>query len=375
MFVVFLALLLAWHALAFIDDYDMLYGELQHRFSGKERTYYVAIDEVLWDYAPDAWDQVHDTPLDVSPSKEWTTSSSTSIGRKYYKAQYRQYLDASYTQLTPVPAWQGGMGPILRGEVGDTLVIHVWNRAQHNFSMHPHASRGVFYDFDMEGAVYKGSDAHGAIEPNARYTYRWQLHPRAGPGPADGRSLVWGYHSHVTEFDIYAGLYGAILVYRPGSMDSEGMENQQEIVTTVFASDENLSPYLSKTMEDDDGVAGHLDVAAIERMDGDPTPFYLSNVKQMVNGLMMARPRSLVLRQGQSVDWHVLAWGSFIDIVDVAWENGVVEHNGRVVQHLSLLPAIFRTVTITPDQAGFWKFGALGQPAGDQGMLWLYQVV
>jgi hypothetical protein len=65
---------------------------------------------------------------------------STSIGTQYYKAQYREYTDATYTTLQTVPSWQGGMGPILRAEVGDTLVVHVWNRATYNYTMHPHVS-------------------------------------------------------------------------------------------------------------------------------------------------------------------------------------------------------------------------------------------
>lgn len=53
--------------------------------------------------------------------------------------------------------------------------------------------------------------------------------PRAGPGPTDENSVVWGYHSHISEGDIYAGLYGAIVVYRSGTLSDE------EVVTCLFS--------------------------------------------------------------------------------------------------------------------------------------------
>ncbi|ORX45533.1 Cupredoxin [Hesseltinella vesiculosa] len=355
-----------------IDEFSDLYAELEQPLAGKERIYHVAIDQVIWDFVPDHWDYIQDTALETSSSKEWTVSckSSTAVGSRYYKAQYREYTDDSYTELSHIPSWQGGMGPILRGEVGDTLVVHVWNRAQHNFSMHPH---GVFYEFEMEGAVYKNTDSKAFIAPGQRYTYRWTLHPRAGPGPTDGASLVWGYHSHVHESDIYAGLYGAILVYRQGHLsDSVRQSQRQEIVTTVFASDENASPFLEQTLDD---LAPQLDHQALQHMTGDPTPFFLSNIKQMINGRMLYEPRMLTFHQGEPVDWHILAWGSFIDLLEISWESGQVLYNDQQVGHLTLFPASFRTVTFTPDQPGYFTFGALNQPAAQQGMVWRCQVL
>lgn len=61
----------------------------------------------------------------------------------------------------------------------------------------------MFYDFDMEGAVYKGAAEKSFVRPGERFVYTWQVAPRAGPGPADPDSIVWGYHSHVTENDVY----------------------------------------------------------------------------------------------------------------------------------------------------------------------------
>ncbi|CAO3612187.1 unnamed protein product [Cunninghamella echinulata] len=293
-------------------------------------------------------------------------STKTTIGTKYYKVQYREYTDSTYSTLKKVNSWQGGMGPILRGQVGDTLKVHVWNKASYNYSMHPH---GVFYEFDMEGAVYKGTSKEAYILPGKRYTYTWQIRPRAGPGPTDGDSLVWGYHSHVTEFDIYAGLYGAIIVYRKGKYSQS--DNNNEIITTVFASDENLSPYLQKTMT---FIRPDLDKQQIEKMKGDITPFYLSNIKHMINGFMHHHPSSLTFYKHQPITWHVIAWGSFLDIHDLRWQGGKIYRFNRTISQLRLLPASFHTLTFIPDQQGTWQFGFLNGEQGVYGMIWQFNV-
>ena len=46
------------------------------------------------------------------------------------------------------PAHQGILGPVLRGEVGDRIIVHFKNKASRNYTMHPH---GVQYEKDSEG--------------------------------------------------------------------------------------------------------------------------------------------------------------------------------------------------------------------------------
>ncbi|MDR0051907.1 multicopper oxidase domain-containing protein, partial [Acinetobacter baumannii] len=48
----------------------------------------------------------------------------------------------------PKPEWLGFLGPILRAEVGDVMVVHMKNFASRPYSLHPH---GVFYKKDSEG--------------------------------------------------------------------------------------------------------------------------------------------------------------------------------------------------------------------------------
>lgn len=70
------------------------------------------------------------------------------IGSIYKKSVYKQYQDSTYMSEVLKPAWLGFLGPILRAEVGDTIVVHLKNFAKRPFTIHPH---GVFYEKDSEG--------------------------------------------------------------------------------------------------------------------------------------------------------------------------------------------------------------------------------
>lgn len=49
------------------------------------------------------------------------------------------------------PIWLGFLGPIIRAEIHDTVVVQFWNNATgNNFTLHPH---GVRYDKNSEGTT------------------------------------------------------------------------------------------------------------------------------------------------------------------------------------------------------------------------------
>src|SRR6185437_15693571 len=90
--------------------------------------YYIAADEVLWDYAP----SYPNNPITgVSFTKEesvFLRHAGDRIGRKYLKAVYREYTGASFTTLKPRgpgEASLGILGPIIHAEVGDTITARL----------------------------------------------------------------------------------------------------------------------------------------------------------------------------------------------------------------------------------------------------------
>jgi hypothetical protein len=67
--------------------------------SGRESLYYIAADEVVWDYAP----SYPDNPIMGEPfgSEEsvYLKQGDDRIGRRYLKAVYREYTDGSFSTL------------------------------------------------------------------------------------------------------------------------------------------------------------------------------------------------------------------------------------------------------------------------------------
>ena len=66
----------------------------------KVRTYYVAADEVEWDYAPGGVNKMMGMKFEGN-SKVFTERGPHRIGTVYRKALYREYMDATFTKLKP----------------------------------------------------------------------------------------------------------------------------------------------------------------------------------------------------------------------------------------------------------------------------------
>ena len=126
---------------------------------------------------------------------------------------YRGFTDATFTKEIPHPPELGLLGPIIKGEVGDTLKIHFKKMADRPYTMHPH---GVFYAKGSEGALYddhtegdlKGDDHE---QPNMTRIYEWTIPENHAPTKGDENCLTWAYHSHVKPVsDINTGLIGKL---------------------------------------------------------------------------------------------------------------------------------------------------------------------
>lgn len=103
------------------------------------RTYYIAAENVVWDYAPAGKDPYTNEPIPTPYGAQ----------TKYNKVRYIEYTDATFTVKKPQPVWLGILGPIIRGVEGDTIQVVFYNKADKPYSMHPH---GLLYDKDNEGS-------------------------------------------------------------------------------------------------------------------------------------------------------------------------------------------------------------------------------
>jgi hypothetical protein len=209
---------------------------------GKIRTYYIAAVETEWNYAPANMDLMTGKPFE-GETKIWTEHGKDRIGNVYRKAIYREYTDEAFnTEKKRPKEWEhlGIMGPLIRAEVGDTIVIHFRNNATQPYSMHPH---GVSYSRDSEGTPYADTSMAGAglVPPNQTHTYIWNVPERAGPGESDGSSVVWLYHPHNwVPKDVNAGLIGPMVITRRGMARPDGSPKDvdREFATLFMLIDE-----------------------------------------------------------------------------------------------------------------------------------------
>ena len=354
---------------------------------GKIRTYYVAADEVEWDYAPGGVNKMMGMKFDGYPNV-FVERGPHRIGSVYHKAIYREYTDETFTQLKPRPAeWEsnGLLGPVLRAEVGDTIRIVFKNNATKPYSMHPH---GVFYKKDSEGALYEdgtpATDKIGdAVPPGKTHVYVWEVPERAGPGPNDPSSVVWLYHSHASEMkDVETGLVGAIIVSRRGVSDASGKPKDvdREFICLFMMFDENQSWYLDHNIQayagDPKGVnkGEFLPTQADGTLAPVGTGFAAANLKLSINGYIYGTGPMMVMKKGEHVRWYLLALGEVFSFHSPHWHGNVVMDNGHRTDVVSLVPAQMLTVDMIPDDPGTWMFHCHIDDHMESGMMTMYKV-
>jgi len=352
---------------------------------GKVHTYYVAVDEVEWNYAPDGVNKMMGMKFE-GYAKVFTEQGPHRIGTTYRKAIYREYTDETFTKLKPrAPEWEhaGILGPILRGEVGDTIRVVFRNNGTHPASMHSH---GVFYNKDSEGASYddgtSGNDkADDDVPPGSTHTYTWQVPERAGPGPGDPSSLVWLYHSHGNTA-LESGLIGAIIITARGMAGSDGKPKDvdREFVSLFMVYDENTSWYLDHNIQtyttDPKGV-NKLEFAPTDdegRLSATGSGFAAANFKATINGYLFANGPRMTMKKGERVRWYLLTMGEGVNFHTPHWHGNIVVNHGRRTDVIFLGPAQMETVDMVPDDPGTWLYHCHVEDHMDIGMMTLYTV-
>jgi FtsP/CotA-like multicopper oxidase with cupredoxin domain len=309
----------------------------------------VASDEVMWDYAPRGHNLVSGAAF--TPDQQvFVQRGSDRIGSRYLKCLYRGYTDASFTTLETRPAadaYLGDLGPTLHAEVGDTVKVVFRNSCRFPTSMHPH---GVRYDRANEGAAYDDGTgripAAAAVSKGRTVTYTWEVPGRSGPGPMDGDSAVWMYHSHTDEIgDVYAGLSGFLVVTARGKAKPDGSPKNvdREVFSLFEVDDENQSPLLTANLR---GV----------RADPEDDAFVESNLMHSINGYVYGNGPVVQLKKGQRVRWYLMAMGTEVDLHTPHWHGNTVVANGMRTDVVSLLPAGMLSADMTPDAEGSWLF-------------------
>ena len=328
-------------------------------FDGRVRVYYIAADEVDWTFIPARADQALTGAKDDFSKFPGAKGTLDPNATTYRKALYREYTDSSFRTLKPrADAWAhlGVLGPVIRGEVGDTIKVVFRNHAKRPYSVHPH---GVFYRKSSEGLAYldgtSGADRmDDSVPPGGTHLYVWPVPERAGPAHGDGSSVFWTYHSHVDEGkDVNAGLLGPLIITRRGMARADGSPKDvdREFVTQYGLFDETLSWYFGANVERLYGSAKSYDST-----DAQVREFHRFFT---INGYLEGNGPMLTAREGERVRWYVFSglneqnsW----DIHTPHWHGQTVVAMHMRTDMIMLNPMMSTVADMTPDNPGIWLY-------------------
>ena len=304
---------------------------LQPSFA-KVRHYYIAAEDVTWDFAPSGMNLIEGGAI----PRPW------SLHTKWAKTRYIGYTDATFSVRTPQPEWLGILGPIIRAEVGDEIIVDFLNRSATAHSIHPH---GVKYDKDNEGAFYVPGGRGSLIAPNKRFTYHWFADANSGPGPGQPSSIVWWYHTHAgNPQDINMGLLGPIIITAKGKARPDG----------------------SPKDVDREFIASFM---IFDQMNTKPEGLFYS-----INGYIFGNLPGLVMKKGDHVRWYLLGMGNEIDLHSPHWHGETVTYQQQNVDVIELLPGSMKTVDMIADNPGIWMFHCHVLEHMESGMMVTYTI-
>ncbi|XP_023564406.1 coagulation factor V isoform X2 [Octodon degus] len=305
---------------------------------GNRKYYYIAAEEISWDYAEFAQSAMDNE--DSDDIKKDTT---------YKKVVFRKYLDSTFTKHDPRGEYEehlGLLGPLIRAEVDDVIQVHFKNLASRPYSLHAH---GLAYEKSSEGKTYEDDSPEwfkndNAVQPNSSYTYVWHATDRSGPESHGSACRAWAYYSAVNpERDIHSGLIGPLLICRKGTLHKQSNMpvDMREFVLLFMVFDEKKSWYYGKYKRT-------WKVESSEVKD--------SHKFHAINGMIYNLP-GLRMYEQEWVRMHLLNMGGSRDIHVVHFHGQTLLENGAQQHQLGvfpLLPGSFKTLEMKASKPGWW---------------------
>ncbi|XP_060105078.1 coagulation factor VIII-like [Heteronotia binoei] len=299
------------------DDYSVeesqefdIYGEVDQNprtFSGKVRQYYIAAEEVMWDYGS----QISSPYLrDKSPN-----SSSKKPFRLYKKVVFREYLDSSFTQQLDrgeLDEHLGILGPYIRAQVDDVIVVTFKNLASRPYTFH---SNLLPYEGKREQEEQLRPEE---VQPNQVREYTLKVLREMAPTAEEFECKAWLYFSSINlEKDLHSGLIGPLIICQPGVLSTvHGRQlsiQEFSLLFTIF--DETKSWYFAENLERNCPSPCHMQM--------DNPVFKMSNSFYAINGYVRDTLPGLVMGQHQRVRWHLMNVGGIEDIHSVHFHGQV----------------------------------------------------
>ncbi|XP_035306928.1 ceruloplasmin [Cricetulus griseus] len=346
------------------------------------RHYYIAAEEIIWNYAPSGTDIFTGDNLTApeSDSKVFFEQGAMRIGGSYKKIVYREYTDDSFTkrkQRGPDEQHLGILGPVIWAEVGDIIKVTFHNKGPYPLSIQP---TGVRFTAENEGTYYaptahslKGGVPHpqaaSHVAPKETFIYEWTVPKEMGPTYADPVCLSRMYYSGVDPTkDIFTGLIGPMKICKKGTLLANGKQRDVDkefyLFPTVF--DENESLLL------DDNI--RMFTTAPDTVDKEDKDFQESNKMHSVNGFMYGNQPGLDMCLGDSIVWYLFSAGNEADVHGIYFSGNTYLSKGERRDTANLFPHTSLTLLMRPDTEGTFDVECLTTDHYTGGMKQKYTV-
>ncbi len=164
-------------------------------------------------------------------------------------------------------------GPLIRGNVGDTLIVHFTNNLPEPTTIHWH---GLRLPADMDGS----SVSQNPIQPGDSFTYEFEL---------TEASLFW-YHPHVRSNEqVEKGLAGALLV-----KEKDLAKNIREAKQKILVFDDVL---LDENGQVEAAFTGTMEEVLLKKINGREGNTLLVNGREMP---------TMYVKSGEPVRWRMV---------------------------------------------------------------------
>jgi len=275
--------------------------------TGVERVYYIAGEDVVWDYFPgDATNILDNTFVQDIPTGKTV--------RFFNRTIYREYTDDSFSVQKPRSEdWVhlGIFGPVIRAEVGDVITIHYFSNSKtFNTSLFIHGVHCVNSQDPLAASVPIGS----------KFTYTYQVTEESGPSTNDPSSFVWMYNSIANAVELaHASFVGPCIIVRRGLMGPDG----------------------KPTDVDREFVLGPILVS---------TSFLLSTI----NGLAFGNTPGLNMYQGEVVRWYFVSPEAPDALHTISFQGHTLVRENRRSESEPMLGGLARVADMYASDIGDW---------------------
>uniref|UniRef100_A0A8C8SW76 ferroxidase n=1 Tax=Pelusios castaneus TaxID=367368 RepID=A0A8C8SW76_9SAUR len=310
---------------------------------GTMRTYYIAAEEMEWDYAPDKKFYRQVLP---GYGRTFVSSGEDRIGSKYKKVVYREYITGEFTEHKVRSAEEEHLailGPLIHAEVGESILVIFKNKAIRPYSITAHGIDEVGSGERPETLI---------TMPGEINTYRWNVPERSGPGTSDPNCISWVYYSTVNFVkDTYSGLVGPLIICRKGILNEKGLRRDidREFALLFMVFDENESWYLNENIKEYLHKCPDTFKHTADFVEG--------NTMHAINGRVYDNVPELTMEEGMNTNWYLIGMGNEIDVHTVHFHAETfifkVDNDHRADVY-DLFPGTFQTVELIADNPGRW---------------------